>query len=68
MNNQSIKSFLILILLTSCSSDNKEVSQPVTKKIDFIETIHGYQIEDQYRWLEDFTSEDSKKWVEKQNQ
>ena len=68
MNNESIKSFLILILLTSCSSDNKEVSQPVTKKIDFIETIHGYQIEDQYRWLEDFTSEDSKKWVEKQNQ
>jgi len=68
MNNQSVKSFLILILLTSCYSDIKEVSQPVTKKIDFIETIHGYQIEDQYRWLEDFTSEDSKKWVEKQNQ
>ena len=45
----------------------QEISYPTTKKIDFVETIHGYEIEDQYRWLEDFTSEESKEWVDRQN-
>ena len=39
-----------------------------SKKDNFSETIHGYEIEDSYRWLEDFTSEESKDWVKRQNQ
>jgi prolyl oligopeptidase len=67
MNNILPKSVAILLLIASCSNEPSEISYPTTKKIDFVETIHGYEIEDQYRWLEDFTSEESKEWVDRQN-
>ena len=57
--------FLILII-TSCSNQNT-FSYPETKKEEFTETIHGYEISDSYRWLEDFTSDDSLDWVKRQN-
>ena len=57
--------FLILII-TSCSNQNTS-SYPETKKEEFTETIHGYEISDSYRWLEDFTSNDSLDWVKRQN-
>ena len=67
MNNLLPKNVAILILIAGCSNEPSEISYPTTKKIDFVETIHGYEIEDQYRWLEDFTSEESKQWVDRQN-
>ena len=67
MGNSLKQSFAVLMLLLGCSSEPQEISYPNSQKIDFVETIHGYQIEDQYRWLEDFTSSDSQKWVKKQN-
>ena len=57
--------FLILVI-TSCSNQNTS-SYPETKKEEFTETIHGYEISDSYRWLEDFTSDDSLDWVKRQN-
>ena len=57
--------FLILII-TSCSNQNTS-GYPETKKEEFTETIHGYEISDSYRWLEDFTSDDSLDWVKRQN-
>ena len=57
--------FLILII-TACSNQNTS-SYPETKKEEFTETIHGYEISDSYRWLEDFTSDDSLDWVKRQN-
>ena len=57
--------FLILII-TSCSNQNSS-GYPETKKEEFTETIHGYEISDSYRWLEDFTSDDSLDWVKRQN-
>ena len=68
MNKLLSKSVALLLLLTGCSNEPSEISYPISKKIDFVETIHGYEIEDQYRWLEDFTSEESKDWINKQNQ
>ena len=67
MNNLLPKSVAVVLLIASCSNELPEISYPTTKKIDFVETIHGYEIEDQYRWLEDFTSEESKIWIENQN-
>ena len=67
MDNSLKQSFAVLILLLGCSNEPQEISYPNSQKIDFVETIHGYEIEDQYRWLEDFTSSDSQKWVKKQN-
>ena len=58
---------LAVIFLISCSPQPETLNYPESKKINFSETIHGYEIEDSYRWLEDFTSEESVDWVERQN-
>ena len=65
MYKLSLNIFLILII-TSCSNQNSS-GYPETKKEKFTETIHGYEISDSYRWLEDFTSDDSLDWVKRQN-
>ena len=56
----------LLILLISCS-DQGSSEYPESKKEKFTEIIHGYEISDSYRWLEDFTSNDSIDWVNRQN-
>jgi len=40
---------------------------PATNKIDHIDTYHGIEVADPYRWLEDNTSEETADWVEAQN-
>tara|TARA_Y100001970_G_scaffold216121_1_gene264537 strand:- start:494 stop:2536 length:2043 start_codon:yes stop_codon:yes gene_type:complete len=44
-----------------------ELKYPESKKIDLTENLHGYEISDSYRWLEDFTSNESIDWIERQN-
>ncbi len=60
-------SLFSLIILISCSSNDDGSVYPESKKIDFVEKIHGYEISDSYRWLEDFTSDESINWVKRQN-
>lgn len=55
------------VLLPSVSSAITPVKYPETKKSDVIETIHGVNIPDPYRWLEDDNSPETKAWVEAQN-
>ena len=40
---------------------------PETKQDNIEEYIFGENIEDPYRWLEDFTSKETLAWVEEQN-
>ncbi|WP_034256846.1 prolyl oligopeptidase family serine peptidase, partial [Adhaeribacter aquaticus] len=40
---------------------------PETKKIEYTDNYHGTIVADPYRWLENDTAEDVKKWVEEQN-
>ena len=63
---QGISIFIIISLL-SCSSENISMKYPITKKIEVSEIIHGEVINDPYRWLEDFTSDEVKEWVNTQN-
>jgi prolyl oligopeptidase len=66
--NLSITFFLLILI--SCSNNNEnttELKYPESKKIDFTENLHGYEIIDSYRWLEDFTSDESIDWIERQN-
>ena len=61
--------FYVLIFLVSilngCGERTIKMDYPETKKLDLVETIFGETIEDPYRWLEDFTSIESREWVEK---
>ena len=52
-------SLFSLIILISCSSNDDGSVYPESKKINFVENIYGYEISDSYRWLEDFTSDES---------
>ena len=60
------RNLFLLILLISCSNQDSS-DYPESKKEKFTEIIHGYEISDSYRWLEDFTSDDSVDWVDRQN-
>ena len=60
-------SLTLFILIISCSSQDNELEYPESTKIYFSENLHGYQINDSYRWLEDFTSDESLDWVKRQN-
>ena len=62
-----LSTYLLVFLIISCSDYDKEINYPESKKIYFTEKLHGYEITDSYRWLEDFTSEDSLDWVQRQN-
>ncbi|MDP4039771.1 MAG: hypothetical protein Q8P57_04295 [Candidatus Pacearchaeota archaeon] len=39
---------------------------PETKKIEKIDNYYGTKVSDPYQWLEDYSSEDVKEWVNKQ--
>jgi prolyl oligopeptidase len=40
---------------------------PESRRDGVVETLHGHQIADPYRWLEDPDSADTKDWVDRQN-
>jgi len=44
------------------------IKYPETKTVDFVEEIHGQQIPDPYRWMEDLESEELRAWIEAQNE
>ncbi len=59
--------FFLVSILNGCGEGAAEMDYPETKKLNLVENIFGKTIEDPYRWLEDFTSTESREWVEKQN-
>ena len=46
----------------------KKNSYPVAKKIDQVDDYHGVKVADPYRWLEELDSQDTRNWVEAENQ
>ena len=64
---KQVISLFILTCLISCGTENNSMKYPITHKVNVQETIHGEMIEDPYRWLEDFTSDEVGQWVTTQN-
>ncbi len=43
-------------------------SYPKTRADDFVEELHGQQVPDPYRWMEDLESDEIRQWIEAQNE
>ena len=59
---------LLLILLTFCNKETEKLNYPKTNKIPIKDNYFGTEVVDNYRWLEDDNSEETKKWVTNQNE
>ncbi|MBC6994543.1 prolyl oligopeptidase family serine peptidase [Neolewinella lacunae] len=69
----------LLLLLAACADTPKEemtkatayppipVTYPSTEKVDHVDTYHGTEVPDAFRWLEDDNAEATKAWVTEQN-
>ncbi len=59
------------VLLAGCaegpSSDEVTLKPPATRVETVIDTFHGVEIPDDYRWLEDQDSPETRSWIEAQN-
>ena len=60
-----------LAVLASCSTEMNSrktaTTYPPTAKVPLVETLHGVQVSDPYRWLEDDHAADTMAWVKEQN-
>lgn len=56
------------LVIGSAAQAAAPVRYPETKKLDLVETLHGVQVPDPYRWLEDLDSTETAAWVKAQNE
>ena len=49
------------------SKQNQPLSYPNSRQVEQVDDYHGVLVSDPYRWLEDLESEETKAWVEAEN-
>ncbi len=60
--------FFTLAIMSFSSCTKHIPPPPETRRDDVVETIHGTQIADPYRWLEDQKSPETRAWIDKENE
>ncbi len=58
---------LLIAALAGCATVATVPAPPPTPTGDVVETLHGVEIADPYRWLEDQESPETRAWIETQN-
>jgi prolyl oligopeptidase len=58
---------VVAVAATTAAFAQKALDYPMTRTMDQVDTYHGTQVPDPYRWLEDDTSAETAAWVEAQN-
>jgi len=61
---------IVVLTLTSCATPSPEPSAgppPATRIETVIDNFHGVDVPDDYRWLEDQQSPETRTWIEEQN-
>lgn len=66
MGTTEIASLFVLATMFMAAQTQK-LTPPATRQDNVREVIHGVEIVDPYRWLEDQQSPETRKWVEEQN-
>lgn len=56
-----------LITLQSCKKTTELPSPPETNAVEVLDNLHGTEIADSYRWLEDQESPETREWINAQN-
>ncbi|HMS55976.1 MAG TPA: prolyl oligopeptidase family serine peptidase [Fimbriimonadaceae bacterium] len=46
----------------------QQMAYPESRRMDLVETLHGTEVADPYRWLEDANADETKAWIKAQNQ
>ena len=70
-----LSALLLALGLAGCANQEPESTQgpsvpvvyPTTERVDHIDTYHGVEVADPYRWLEDLDGERTAQWVAEQN-
>ena len=57
---------MLSLTVTGCHKE-PTLPPPPTRVDDVVEVIHGVEVADPYRWLEDQQSPETRKWIETQN-
>jgi len=59
---------IVALVFAACRDEAAQLTYPETKKVDQVDDYFGVKVADPYRWLEDDNAEDTKAWVEAQNE